>query len=458
MKARSFRWNKKKVLSLLMASGITLCNIGNAEIYSYNYDVKLKDGRDAKLYFSKKIGDINYAYISSGNMVGFIYEDEVIMNNNRTNNYFIEDNSSIPIVSDVAYMYQTPEIDDIKVVGVLNKDTVVDIIAKTNDGWYCVYANGISGFMHESSFIKKNNENMITVLKPKKNNVNVRYSATTEKDNIIGFADTSDTFKIIGKEDNWYIIDYLGEYGYIRDDLAKEIEMSKTDLEYTRIAYLSEETYFNIDLNNNYGTYLPAYQNVKIIDEINDYYKVNVDGVIGYISKNKVKRLSHTCVVVDLARQVLKVFKNGNEIFRAHIISGRESLQTQIGCFKIGHKVKGYQLTPENYVDYWIQYDDNRGIHDASWQSDKNFQDVAYHAYENYSNGYGKTYPYKHGSHGCNNMKLTDVMEVYSLVNVNDNVLVIGPNNLIKENLISKRRDTVNNINSIDKIKVKRLV
>ena len=458
MKLRGFKVNKKRLFSLLVASGITLCNMGNAEIYSYNSDVNLKDGGKAKLYFSKKIGDVNYAYISSNSMVGFIYEDEVIMNNTYQNNYFIEDNSSISVIKDNAYIYQTPNVDNSKIVGVVNKNTIVDIIAKTSDGWYVIYTNGISGFMRESSFIEKNKEEKITVAKITGNNVNIRYSGNTQKDNIIGFADVSDTFKILGKENDWYIIDYLGQTAYVSEKYVKEIEINKSDLEIKRMSYLTEDTYFYTDLDNKDGLVLPAYQNIFILDETIDSYKVKVDGVIGFVSKKSVKKLSKTCIVVDLSRQIVKVFKNSNEIFRAHIISGRESMQTQIGCFKIGHKVEGYQLTPDNYVEYWIEYDGNRGLHDASWQKEEYFTDVAHNSYQNYANGHGKTYPYKHGSHGCDNMTLSDIMDLYRLVNVGDNVLIIGPNNLIKNHLISKFDNNKLNIFNDDKIKIKRLV
>lgn len=455
---KNFKMNKKKLLSLLVLGGITLGSIGNAEILSYNTKTTLRDGREAIIYFTKTVGDIDYAYVSSGNMVGFVYQSDVNIENTISNNYFMEDNGKLSIQIDTAYMYQTPDINDTRVVGILKRNDIVDIIAKTNDGWYAVYTGSATGFMHESSFIEVKQEDTITVAKLKKNNVNVRSSATTKKDNIIGFADVSDTFKIIGREDNWYIVDYLGQRGYIREDFIKETVINEEDFDISRMAYLNTDEFFYTNLDSRDGLYLPAYQNVGIIGEEGRYYKVMVDGIIGYIEKTSVKKLSRTCVVVDLSRQILRVYKNGQEVFRTHIISGRESMQTHIGCFKIGHKVKGYQLTKDNYVDYWIQYDDNRGIHDASWQKDKYYSEVASKAYDNYGSGYGKTYPFKHGSHGCNNMKLSDVIDVYNLVSVGDNVLVIGPNELIKKHLISKLDIDYTYLYNEDVIKVKRLV
>ena len=458
MKIKNFRMNKKMLFSLLVAGGICLGSIGNAEMLSYNCDTTLIDGSKATVYFTKDFSDYTCAYISSGPMVGYVDANEVNMNNISPNNYFIEDTSTVSIKEDIAYVYQTPDANDTKVVGILTKGDKVDIMAKTNDGWYAVFNNQTNGFIHESSFLDVKYENTTTVAKLTKNNINVRSSASTNENNIIGFADMSDTFKILGKENGWYVVDYLGQNGYIKADFIKETNINDSDLEISRMGYLEEDAYFYTNLDTGDGIYLPTYQNVGIISEEGSYYKVKVDGVVGYINKGSIKKLTRTCVVVDLSRQLLRVYKYGNEVFRAHIISGRESMQTHMGCFKIGHKVKGYQLTPDNYVDYWIQYDENRGLHDASWQKDKYYGDVASKAYDNYSSGRGKTYPYKHGSHGCDNMKLVDVMEVYSLVDVGDNILVIGPNNLIKKHLISKLDTDNYQLFNEETIKVKRLV
>ena len=453
---KNFKLNKKKLLSLLVAGGISLCSFGEADIISYNNDVTLVNGQPAKLYFTTTVNDMEYGYVTYNNTVGYVNLSDVNMENIIPNAYFIEDQRTLMVNIDEATLYSTPSFNG-NGISFLRRNDSVNILATTIDGWYAVYANGTCGFMHKDCFVEKKNEDTIIVAKLTKNNVNVRSSATTKEDNIIGFSDITDYFTILGKENNWYIVDYLGQTGYIREDFIKEIEINKEDLEISRMAYLTSDTYFYKELNNDYDIILPMYQNVGIIKEEGSYYKVMVDGIVGYVSKSNVKKLSRTCVVIDLARQILRVYKNGDEVFRAHIISGRESLPTGIGCFKVGHKVKGYQLTVDNYVDYWIEYDGNRGIHDASWQKNKYYGEVANHAYDNFASGHGKTYPYKHGSHGCSNMMYDDVRTVYNLVSVGDNVLVIGPNNLIRNKLISKIEFN-NYLFESEEVKVKKLV
>ena len=184
------------------------------------------------------------------------------------------------------------------------------------------------------------NNSMIQVVKVKKNNVNVRSGPSTRSE-VIGFADITDRFEIIEKEGNWYKVHYLNTEGFIRRDMVREESIAKSDMTYIKIVYLTRESNFYSEANDNSQvlTTLPQYQNAFVISESNNFYRVMVDGVFGYIKKNNTKKLSNTCVIVDLPRQMLRVYKNNHEVGRYHIISGRKSMQTDIGCFTIGHRL-----------------------------------------------------------------------------------------------------------------------
>ena len=106
--------------------------------------------------------------------------------------------------------------------------------------------------------------------------------------------------------------------------------------------------------------------------------------------------------------------------------------------------MEDYTFTNKNIRnEYWIQYDGNRGFHPADskygkgWQPESHFVDVAKSAYSHWAKGEGRTYPDSYGSNGCVNMMLKDIAVLYGLCDVGDNVLVIGPNDLIKNNLLS---------------------
>ena len=236
----------------------------------------------------------------------------------------------------------------------------------------------------------------------------------------------------------------MGKVGYVSKDFVREESIDKRDLEVKRMASLKRLSPFYQNLNNNMYCYLPAYQNVFILEEVGNYYRVSVDGVIGYVEKNDTNRLTETTIVVDTSRQILKVYKKGKEVFRCHVITGAYGRETQLGCFTIGHHQRDYTFTNSDiFNEYWIQFDGNRGIHPADANGGKGLQkhsyflDVASNAYSRWSKGNGKTYPNEHGSHGCVNTKIVDTEVIYSLCSVGDNVLIIQQNDLIRNKLLS---------------------
>ncbi len=538
---KNIRFNKKRIASLLVAMGISLCSHnGIAEIISYNTKATLKDGREAKIYFTTGNTDNDYAYVSFDNVVGYMPLTNINMPYLQYNNDYCELNQDLIIKAESANIYQIPDMNQ-SIVSTLHQNDLVHVVAKNINGWYVIASNGLYGFIHESAFVEtkkqikvvkitgnkvnvrssattsnknniigsvnsgdtfkyishegnwylidyngyhayvsddygiemtiddkqvnntnSSNINQITMAKITGNNVNIRLSTSTKNDdNIIGFADITDYFNIIDKQGDWYIIDYLGQSAYVNSKYVKEALVNEEDTKIIKMVYLTTPSYFYKEINGNYMSILPEGQYASVIKEEHGYYKVRIDGVIGYINKRNTKDLTNTFTVSDLGRQICRVFKNNKEVFRAHIISGRQSMPTDLGVYKIGHKMRNYQLTADNFVEYWMQYNGNEGYHDASWQKASYFKEVAQKAYEKYMKGRATTYPDSHGSHGCNNLKTEDAAILYQLLNVGDNVLVIGPNNLVRDHLISENKDLRYQYNAFIKEenqKVKKLV
>lgn len=331
------------------------------------------------------------------------------------------------------------------IIGRVNKGDTFTLL-KHIDDWYLIDYYGEFAYISDTYGLEINedietmdndtNEDVL-IGKVVGNNINIRNTPNISNDNIIGFADITDSFKILEKENEWYKIDYHGYISYIKSDFIEERIVNERDLKIKKIVYLNCDSPLYSDCYGTYLTRLPKYQNVNVLKEEKGYYKVMVDGVIGYIDPIDTSKLTNTFVLVDLGRQIVKIFKNNKEVYRAHMISGRKKMQTDIGIYKIGHRLTNYQLTKNNKVSVWIQYNGNEGLHDAGWQKPEYFTEVANDAYERFENGEARTYPFNHGSHGCDNLQLVDALNIYELVEVGDNVLVIGPNNLVKDNLIS---------------------
>lgn len=433
MKISNFEVNKKKVISLLFALGLCLCPKESLALLSYNSKEKLSNGQDVKVYFTTGDGPTDYAFVTLENQVGYIENQYIIFNS--VPNYDYEEKSGTLYTKDNCNMYVEPSWNSLAIFS-FTSNTPINLIAKSYDGWYAVFVNNQTGFIHENCLTNQMNSRKIAKITG--NNVNIR--STPEKcKNIIGFCDKTDKFVILGNYGDWYNIDYLGQSSYISSSFVREEMINENDLNYQKAVYLTRDSNFYRDVNGNYLTTLPMYQNAFVIEESGDYLKVMIDGVVGYISKNDTKTISTNFAVVDLGRQIIKVYHGTKEVFRAHIISGRKVLQSDMGYFKIGHHLRDYPLTSDHTVAFWMQYNGDEGIHDADWQKKKYFEEVAIAAYERFTKGMAQTYPSSRGSQGCINLTYEDAMIIFGLLNVGDHVLVIAPNNLVKNNLLSKR-------------------
>ncbi len=111
--------------------------------------------------------------------------------------------------------------------------------------------------------------------------------------------------------------------------------------------------------------------------------------------------IGKTYVEINLTRQHLWFYKEGKLITQGDIVTGNPNRgnPTKLGVYMLNYKEKGSTLNGENYetkVSYWMPFNGNIGIHDASWR---------------YSFG-GDIYK-SNGSHGCVNAPLYLAKKVF---------------------------------------------
>lgn len=119
-------------------------------------------------------------------------------------------------------------------------------------------------------------------------------------------------------------------------------------------------------------------------------------------------------VLVDLTAQMVYLYEGGIVIYSTPCVSGKVSAgnMTHTGTFKIYSKETNRTLKGRNYssfVKYWMPFDENIGLHDASWRSEFG----------------GDIYVYG-GSHGCVNLSRSAAKYIYSKVKVGTKVVVTG--------------------------------
>jgi hypothetical protein len=104
--------------------------------------------------------------------------------------------------------------------------------------------------------------------------------------------------------------------------------------------------------------------------------------------------IGNTYVEINITRQHLWFYKDGKLIAQGAIVTGNPNKgnATTVGVYMLNYKQKGSTLRGHNYeaeVTYWMPFNGNIGIHDASWR-----------------HSFGGNIYKRNGTHGCVNVPL----------------------------------------------------
>ena len=120
----------------------------------------------------------------------------------------------------------------------------------------------------------------------------------------------------------------------------------------------------------------------------------------------------NTYVEINLTTQHLYFYKEGALVVSTDFVSGKvaEGNDTRIGAFFINSKVTERTLKGpdyESFVNYWMPFNGDVGMHDATWRS-----------------SFGGQIYLRSGSHGCINLPLSAAKTIFANIEVGDPVLV----------------------------------
>ena len=111
-------------------------------------------------------------------------------------------------------------------------------------------------------------------------------------------------------------------------------------------------------------------------------------------------------IEADLTHQHLYVYQDGQIDFETDFVSGKMNIEpscaTPPGIFGLTYKTRNATLRGadyESFVNYWMPFFGNYGMHDATWRRD-----------------FGGTIFQDHGSHGCINLPLSAAAVIYEYV------------------------------------------
>ena len=104
---KNFKYDKKKIMALFAALGFCIFPTkGKSEVISYNQKTTLIDGVEVTLYFITGNTTNDYAYISTGNQVGYVSLNSINIPE-MINKDFRELQKDL-MVSNDAYIYLEP--------------------------------------------------------------------------------------------------------------------------------------------------------------------------------------------------------------------------------------------------------------------------------------------------------------------------------------------------------------
>jgi len=116
--------------------------------------------------------------------------------------------------------------------------------------------------------------------------------------------------------------------------------------------------------------------------------------------------IGSTYVEIDLTNQYLWCYVAGERIAGGAVVTGDmdDGYQTPEGIYSLKYKVRNAVLKGTNYraqVSYWMPFNGDIGIHDASWRTD-----------------FGRDIYLARGSHGCINVEYRLAEKLYNNISV----------------------------------------
>ena len=176
---------------------------------------------------------------------------------------------------------------------------------------------------------------------------------------------------------------------------------ANTGFEYTGESYYAENI-CNVNLrdnNNNVIGSIPVNSCMKVKGTYSkDTSRIVVEwnGMVGTVIKSSTKKILDI-IVVDITKQEVTLIKNNTVLFKTPCVTGHAKNSPTIkGYYSISYKQRDYYLQGRYFVKYWMPFEGNYGLHDASWRSE-----------------FGGTIYKNDGSHGCVNLPESAAKKIF---------------------------------------------
>ena len=247
------------------------------------------------------------------------------------------------------------------VIGYLINDEVVNIKGET-DEWYRI------DFKGNDAYVKKEYIEINSIYKESKSigkgrvyntggaGLNIRQSASTNS-SIIGGLKDGEIVKVMFKSGSWYNISYGNKTGFVHSSYINMIETSVPDINSNitkgKVINISSNLRVRELPNKNSATigYLLNGQEVEIISEDREWYKINFNKKVGYAHKDYITKIPNNSSddgLISYEKYGVVKAKNG-----LRVRSGTGTYSSILGVLNNGTTIK---IVGESGDWYRIKY------------------------------------------------------------------------------------------------------
>jgi len=218
---------------------------------------------------------------------------------------------------------------------------------------------------------------------------------------------------------NWIVLDEVrgifcierGKIVGFVDQLARKLEETKEN-----ITFSATEIGTVIVPTEKTEVFLNKEAELSIISEL--LYTGETYTLVPIYNSKYVKDFTDCYIELDIARQKLWMYKDGDCILETSCVTGNTSKKhdTPVGVYFLTYKTMNKTLTDRrtywSFVKYWMPFNKGIGFHDASWREKNNTEE------------FGEEIYLTNGSHGCVNLPTWAAKVLYQNIDVNIPIII----------------------------------
>lgn len=256
--------------------------------------------------------------------------------------------------------------------------------------------NNISDYLKE--------ENMIEAT----TTVNVRSGPSTQTEKLDQLK-KGDMLPFISEYDEeWYQVKYNDNIAYVYKEYAKKASNYSAISNLADMMFLiSKNPLYDINTMEEIKS-IPKNEIIEVFAQNNEYYLAKFNNTIGYVKKCHCQSLGDKYIIIDISSQNLKLYIDDKVIIDTPVVTGKDSTPTYCGIFEIYEKGENVTWPEFNVtVEHTMAFNRGEEIHGAKWRKE-----------------FGGQIYKDDGSHGCVNVQVEIMGELYELTELGTLVLV----------------------------------